>query len=103
MAKYEYGLIFEDQETDKKVTKILDELNEYIADEHTMVDVFDFDENQMEIYVNFNQYNCEDEFDIQDDISKMVTKMGYSIEWDKYPDVDEYSMCSYTYSAIVKF
>ena len=102
MANYEYGLIFEDEPLDKKVQKILDDCNDYVADEHTMVDVVFFDENQMKIDVGFNRDNCEDEISIKEEISKRITELGYGIEWDNYPDVDDFGT-SYSYSAIVTF
>lgn len=99
---HEYGLIFEDNELDKKVTSILDNINDEVSDEHTLVDVSNFEEDGITIYVVFNSYNCDDEDKIKTSTTNIVKKLGHNIVWDDYPDVDECGT-SYSYDAFISF
>ncbi len=87
--KTKYGVVLEDNETDRKIVNTLDKINDKLQYD-VLVDLFDGDDNSIEAYVVMDRktaYNYERK--ILKDIQNICGELGYGVEIEDTPDVDD--------------
>ena len=105
-TKFNYGCIL--YETDKWIVELLEKINSEIADHFhkalhskTCFDILDLDDDAEEAHciLEFNRRTGEDEDEAINTVKEILDETpGVNYSFDDYPNIDEDSCSSYSYS-----
>lgn len=102
----DYGIIFLDE--DKEAFEVVEKINDYLDVKYNNIhgersrvlfDILDVDGDVYCCILNLNNWNGEDEVRIMDWIVECGKDLGVDVVFDDYPNIDEGSFLTYSYSA----
>lgn len=101
-TKYDYGVVLEDNDIDRKIANTLDLINDNLDDGYgAFLDLTDGDADGINAYVELKSKMAYYDMDILNDIKKVCADLGLKCVIDDIPDVDMDWSITVTYNVYV--